>query len=154
MLEKRRRERGESIAAAPQAPVEDENARANRIAAANLNPQRQRAFGYDPARGGGVFEVTSISYDYADFKFFGWNRDVRRNTQQLIEVRKGNNPTIQLAVVRKMIEIIRTYEQEDFQWESYRLNRTLRLSARARDSAGLEDFLMQEFFSSPRQALP
>ena len=49
-----------------------------------------------------------------------------------------------------MIAIIREYEQENFEWSSQRLGRDVTLSARARDSAGLEDFLMQEFFPDPR----
>jgi hypothetical protein len=49
-----------------------------------------------------------------------------------------------------MISIIRDYEQEDFLWESHRLRRSLMLSARARDNAGLEEFMMREFFVDPR----
>jgi hypothetical protein len=45
-----------------------------------------------------------------------------------------------------MIAIIREYEQEDFTWRSVRLGREVTLSARAVDNAGLEDFLMREFF--------
>ncbi len=137
-----------SVANAP--PVEDDNARANRIAAANLASQRKLTFGYDPTRGGGVFEITRMGYDSAEFVFFGWNKEIRRNTKQLIEVRKGGNSDIRIAVVRRMIAIIREYEQEDFLWESHRLGRNLVLSARARDNAGLEDFMMREFFFDQR----
>ena len=45
-----------------------------------------------------------------------------------------------------MIEIIGDYEKGDFIWESHRLGRNVTLSARQRDTAGLEDFLMQDFF--------
>jgi hypothetical protein len=45
-----------------------------------------------------------------------------------------------------MIAIIREQESEDFIWESKRLGRNVLLSARARDTRGLEDFLMREFF--------
>jgi len=135
--------------ASPAPQVEDDNARANRLAAANLASQRKLAFGYDPTQGGGVFQITRMGYDSAEFVFFGWDREIRRNTKQLIEVRKGNNSDIRIAVVRRMIAIIREYEQEDFLWESYRLGRSLILSARARDNAGLEDFMMREFFAGP-----
>ncbi len=90
-----------------------------------------------------------MTYDDAEFVFFGWNRDIRRNTAQLIEVRRGNNRDIRIAVVRKIIAIIREYEQEEFLWESKRLGRNLTLSARAKDNAGLEDFMMREFFDAP-----
>ena len=135
------------MASAP--AVEDDNARSNRIAAANLATQRQLTFGYDPKQGGGVFQITRMGYNNAEFLFFGWNKDIRRNTKQLIEVQKGNNADTRIAVVRKMISIIREYEQEDFLWESPRLGRNLMLSARARDNAGLEEFLMREFFDDP-----
>ena len=87
-----------------------------------------------------------MGYDDAEFMFYGWNRDIRRNTTQLIEVRRGNNSDIRIAVVRRIIAIIREYEQEEFLWESKRLGRNLTLSARAKDNAGLEAFMMREFF--------
>jgi hypothetical protein len=46
--------------------------------------------------------------------------------------------------------IVREYETGDFLWESPRLGRQLTLSARQKDNAELEAFLMQEFFSEPR----
>ena len=141
----------EPVAKAPAAPpVEDENTRANRIAMANLASQREMTFGFDPSKSGGVFEVTRLSYDYGEFIFVGWNSDVGRRTQQLIEVRKGTASDIRLAMVRKMIEIIRRHEPEEFVWDSNRLHRSLVLSSRLRDNSGLEDFMMQEFFAVKR----
>jgi len=157
-IEARRRARGDptppaasspSAAAGPSAPpAEDENARSNRAVAANLGLNRKPTFGPDPAPGGGVFQLKHVGYEYAEFYFYGWNREIRRNTTQLIEVRKENNSDIRIAVVRRMIAIIREYEQQDFLWESQRLGRNLMLSARQRDNAGLEDFMMHEFFSN------
>ena len=117
---------------------------------ANLASQREMTFGFDPSKSGGVFEVTRLSYDYGEFIFVGWNSDVSRRTQQLIEVRKGNASDIRLAMVRKMIEIIRRHEPEEFVWDSNRLHRSLVLSSRLRDNSGLEDFMMQEFFAVKR----
>lgn len=150
-IEARRRARGESDAAVPPAP-ESAEARARRLVASNLESTRETAFGYDPNRGGGVFQIQSLNIDYAEFLFFGWNKDVGRNTKQLIEVRRGSNSDIRIAVVRKMIAIIREYEREDFLWQSRRLGRSITLSARARDNAGLEDFMMREFFFSTNAA--
>jgi len=99
-----------------------------------------------------VFTLKRRAVDYAEFTFNGWHSEARRNWAQEITVRKGNHPTIELAVVREMIEIIRKYEQGDFPWYSYRLRRTVTRSARLRDSAELEEFLMQEFFYNPRVA--
>lgn len=144
-IEARRRARGEAEPAVA-AAAESAEARARRLAADNLASTRETAFGYDPNRGGGVFQIQSMSLDYAEFLFLGWNKDVGRNTKQLIEVSRGNNSDIRLAVVRKMIAIIRDYEREDFLWQSRRLGRSITLSARARDNAGLEEFMMREFF--------
>ena len=118
----------------------------------NLGSDRRANFGADPRRGGGVFTVQRVGYDYAEFLFFGWNKDIKRNTAQVIEVRKGAHSDIRLAVVRRMIVIIREHEQGDFVWESPRLGRNLTLSARARDTAGLEDFLLREFFEEYRNS--
>lgn len=159
-IEARRRARGESTpppsAEIPmEAPpvAEDDRTRANRIAAANLATKKQ-TFGYDPSQGGGVFQIVRINYLDAEFLFFGWNKDIRRNTKQLIEVPKGNNADTRIAVVRKMIAIIREHEEGDFLWESQRLGRNLTLSARARDNASLEQFMMLEFFEDPQRPAP
>jgi len=155
-IEARRRARAPPGRAAPAQsaahapPVEDEKARSDRIVAANLGAQRAQTFGYDPRQGGGVFQIVRIGYDYAEFIFFGWHKEFRRNTKQYIEVRQGSNSDIRIAVVRKMISIIREYEQEDFIWESNRLGRSLTLSARASDNAGLEEFMLSEFFVEQR----
>jgi outer membrane biosynthesis protein TonB len=153
LVEARRRARAEAAAdASPAAPApstsaaEDPNARANRLAAANLGSNRKPSFGSDNRRGGGVFGIERISYDSAEFTFYGWNKDIKRNTLQLVEVRKEDAPDIRIAVIRKMIAIIREHEKEDFIWESKRLGRDVVLSARPRDTRGLEDFLMREFF--------
>ncbi len=159
-IEAQRRARAEPAPAAPAVsvssapPAEDDNARTNRIVAANLAPQRALTFGYDPTRVGGVFQIERMGYDSAEFMFYGWNRDIRRNTAQLIEVRKGGNSDIRIAMIRRMIAIIREYQPEDFLWESQRLGRNISLSARPRDNAGLEDFLMVEFFGDPRRPQP
>ncbi len=156
-IEARRRARAEP--APPEAPSraaiapqgEDQNARANRLAAANLANVNAQTFGFDPRRGGGIFQIERMGFDNAEFIFFGWNKDILRNTKQLIEVRRGGNSDIRIAVVRRMIAIIREHEQEDFLWESKRLGRYLTLSARARDNAGLEEFMMREFFEDARR---
>jgi len=157
-IEAKRRARAEPAPAAPPVepvpeapPDESDRARTERIVAGNLGSQRPLSFGFDPARGGGIFQIERMGYDNAEFIFYGWNKDIRRNTKQLIEVRRGGNADIRIAVVRRMIAIIREHEQGDFVWESKRLGRQLTLSARAQDNAGLENFMMREFFDDPRR---
>ena len=154
-VEAKRRERGDAPSSAPPSSStskaeEDENERQNRIIAANIGLNGRPSFGKDPKNGGGIFQIKTMEYSYAEFYFFGWNKDISRNSKQVIEVRKGNNPDIQIAIVRRMIEIIREHETEDFLWESHRLGRQITLSARARDTAGLESFMMEEFFFDSR----
>jgi hypothetical protein len=152
LVEARRRARAEAAAAAAASPppgaaeAEDANARATRLAAANLGSNRRATFGSDTRKGGGVFAIERMGYDTAEFTFFGWNKDIQRNSMQLIEVRKGSESDIRIAIVRRMIAIIREQEPEDFVWESKRLGRNVMMSARPKDQRGLEDFLMREFF--------
>jgi len=50
--------------------------------------------------GGRVLAIGGHAHDYAEFVFYGWNKDIRRNTAQRVEVRKGNHSDIRSAVVR------------------------------------------------------
>ncbi len=148
LLEVRRRAR-ESPQSAPAAAstseAEDDIARRDRIVAANLGAKTE-AFGFDPRNGGGVFQIDRLNADYAEFRFYGWRNDIRRRAAQVFEVRVGNNPDIRLAVVRKMIGIIREHEPGKFSWQSQRLGRSMMLSAALADSAALEEFFLAEFF--------
>jgi hypothetical protein len=136
----RRRERGEV-----ESPSVDESAKFNQAIAANL-PRPAQGSATQNTHGGGIFEIKRMTYDDAAFEFFGWNTSMGRKTPQLIEVRKGMNSNMQIAVVRRMIVVIREYEKEDFTWESPRMGRSITLSARLSDTAALEAFLMREFF--------
>jgi len=146
-IEARRRARDPS--AAPQAPMESEQERVNREAAARLGLDRPQGTGSDLQRGGGIFQIHRLGYADAEFIFFGWNRMMSRNTRQMVEVQRGDHPSIETAVVRRMIGIIRDHERGNFTWESRRLGRDVTLSARAADTAELEAFLMREFFPRP-----
>ena len=156
-IEARRRARGEPTLAASQGSSsstpegENDDERRNRIVTANLASINTPTFGYDAKNGGGIFQIKRMGYDDAEFFFNGWNKDIGRKTKQLIEVRKGDNRDIRIAVIRKMIAIIREQEPGDFVWLSRRLGREIALSARPGDNSGLEDFMMREFFSDTRQ---
>lgn len=157
-IEARRRARGEAAppqvaSAAPPAPrrPETEAERIEKAMAANLGLDRAPTYDAGREAVGGIFQIERLGVEDAEFLFFGWNPDIRRNTQQRIEVRRGSNADIRIAVVRRMIELIRENADGDFVWISSRLGRNITLSARPRDNAGLEDFLMQEFFGDPRR---
>ncbi|MBX3629741.1 MAG: hypothetical protein KF908_07445 [Nitrosomonas sp.] len=97
----------------------------------------------------GIFQITQIGPRYAQFSFRAWTTDVSNPRRELIDVQAGADGDIERAIIRRMIQLIRQYHQEDFNWESHRLNRVIVLSARPRDNEGLENFLMREFFGEP-----
>jgi hypothetical protein len=94
----------------------------------------------------GVFQIKSKGTRYAAFSFRGWTNDRANAKQQLIEVDAGLGGNVELAIVRRMIDLIREHYQGNFNWESHRLGRVVTLSARKEDQAGLEAFLIKEFF--------
>jgi hypothetical protein len=119
--------------------------------AANLPGAAHGVAAQRSIRGGGIFQIKRMSYDDAAFEFFGWNTQMGRQTPQMIEVRKGDNPDMRIAVVRRMIVIIREHEHEDFTWESGRHGRVVTLSARPADTAALEAFLLRDLFDDTRE---
>ncbi len=155
-IERRRRARGEEgdSAQAGDAQKDSDTARRDRLVAMNLGSSTRSStvLGSEPKNGGGTFQIRTLEYSYAEFTFYGWNKEINRRAFQVIEVRKGSDPDIATAVVRKIIAIIREHEQGDFRWESKRLGRDLMLSARQSDNGALESFLMEEFFTASRQA--
>ena len=150
-IEARRRARGEalppSVPGSAKAREESEIERRDRIVASNLGLERTPAFGRDATNAGGIFEIKELRYDDAQFYFFGFDKDIRRNARQLIDVRRGDNRDIRIAVVRRMIEIIRENTTGDFEWISQRSRRGFTLSARPADNAALEAFIMRDLFA-------
>lgn len=98
---------------------------------------------------GGVFQVLEKGIRRGTFAFNGFRNEGRRQWREVIEVDAGPGGDIEIAMIRRMIELIRTHYSGDFQWESHRLGRVVVLSARPEDQAGLEEFLMKEFFGAP-----
>lgn len=98
---------------------------------------------------GGVFAITRMGMSTAEFAFNGWSSAGRGRWREYIQVEAEPGGDIERAVVRRMIALIREHYSGDFRWESYRLGRTITLSAAPPDNEGLEDFLMREFFGTP-----
>lgn len=96
----------------------------------------------------GIFEITSLNARHAGFSFRGWTSDYSNARREAFEVEAGVGQDIRLLVVKKMIVLIRQHYQGDFNWESQRLGRVVIQSARPEDNAGLEDFMMMEFFGT------
>ncbi|MGH8713798.1 MAG: hypothetical protein ACREYB_07315 [Casimicrobiaceae bacterium] len=146
-VQARQRERGLQQAS----PADRERAALNARIAANLPAPATGVATRDRMKGGGIFEIKRMNYDDAAFEFFGWNNEMGRKTPQLIEVRRGDNSDMRIAVVRKMIAIIREYSKDDFVWRSPHHASGIALSARVSDNAQLESFLMHDFFDDPGQ---
>ncbi len=97
----------------------------------------------------GIFQILRIGPRTAEFSFRAWTTGQSNPRLQMIQVNAGQDGNIERAIIRRMIELIRQYYKEDFNWESHRLHRVVVLSARDKDTAGLEEFLMREFFLNP-----
>jgi hypothetical protein len=97
--------------------------------------------------GGGIFQITSMNSETATFIFRGWDHATWSNPiKQTFMVQATDNVDVEHAIVRKMIAIIREKHPGDFDWESRRLGRVVTLSAAPENNAGLEAFLLKEFF--------
>lgn len=118
----------------------------NDIALANINRDLRRQSG--KWRVGGVFQIISKGTRTAQFQFRGWNPESNNSWRQTIDVDAGLNGDVELAIVQRMIALIRTHYSGDFNWESHWLGKVVVLSARPGDNAELEAFLMREFFGS------
>lgn len=120
---------------------------AEEIRNANINRNLQTLM--QPKEGtNGVFQILHMGHRASEFAFRGWTSDERASVRQVYEVDAGQGGNVELATVRKMIEIIRSHYQDKFNWESHKLGRVIQLSARIEDSANLETFLIREFFGS------
>jgi hypothetical protein len=95
----------------------------------------------------GIFDIKRIDALGGSFSFKGWT-DYTNVKLQYFDVEAKAGQDTRLLMIKRMISIIREHYQGDFTWESHRLGRSITLSARLEDNAGLEDFLMTEFFGS------
>lgn len=95
----------------------------------------------------GLFQIREIVGDSAQFTFRGWQQNGRNTRFEIVTVLAGPNETIERAIVRKMIAIIREHYSGDFNWQSQKYGRIIVLSARLQDNQALEDFMIQEFFA-------
>lgn len=144
------RRRGAENAAArenAQARASDRQPSINEIAAASIT-RNLKTLSQNRDGTSGVFQILSKGTRTAAFSFRGWTTDASNPWREVYEVDAGPRGNVELAIVRKMIELIRMHYQGNFNWDSHRLGRVVVLSARLDDNAGLEAFLMREFFGN------
>lgn len=144
MIAARRRARGQ--ASEEQSGEESEKERGMRNALANIAAANGKSKGDDRNDTGGVFSITDQSFSSAQLKFRGWNPSFKRRWLQQVDVQLGSERDIETAIVKKMIELIRKEKTGDFDWDSHRLQRVVKMSARVQDQAELEAFLYLEMF--------
>lgn len=107
-----------------------------------------QAANYNRKGTNGIFQVLDKGVQTGRFSFRGWTNDPHESTRQTFEVDAGVGGDVELALIRRMIVIIREHYNGDFNWESQRLGRVVVLSARPSDTASLERFMMKEFFNA------
>ena len=93
----------------------------------------------------GIFRIEEKNLHTARFSFRGWKSNYGNARLEIIDVQAGPNEDIEIAIVRKMIVVIRRDYSGDFHWLSPRYGDVIK-SARIEDTAELEKFLMEEFF--------
>jgi hypothetical protein len=147
-IEARKRARGQATSEQP--GEESEADRGNRIARENIAAANGRSHGDDRNETGGVFSIDNKSFSAADVKFRGWNPNFKRRWLQQVRVELGTERDIETAIVKKMIELIRKEKTGDFDWDSHRLQRVVKMSARVQDTDELQAFLYQEMFPGYR----
>lgn len=147
-IEARRRARGANQNEQP--AEESEDARATRIAKANIAAANGRSHGDDKNETGGVFSISNQTFASAEVKFRGWNPNFKRRWLQQVAVEQGGELDIETAVIKKMIELIRKEKTGDFDWDSQRLQRVVHMSARVQDTEELQAFLFKEMFPNYR----
>lgn len=147
MIQRRQEQRRAAEAALARGDPNAESPPSPDAALANLNRNLATLHGREGV--GGIFQILHMGTRTGEFAFNGWRPDSHRQWREVIEVDAGQGGNLELAMVRRMIELIRTHYTGDFNWESHRLQRVVVLSARQEDTGELEDFLMREFFGTP-----
>jgi len=121
----------------------------NDLALARIKANIQAA-NYNRQGTNGIFQVLDIGVQTGRFSFRGWTNDPKESTRRTYEVDAGVGGDVKLALIRRMIQLIREHYTGDFNWDSQRLDRVVVLSARPQDTAILESFMMQEFFKEKK----
>jgi outer membrane biosynthesis protein TonB len=140
----RRRQRGAADGSEDTTP-ESEATRGMRNAMNNIASINGRGR-EDRNETGGVFSVSNKTFHSMDLKFRGWNPNFKRRWLTQVTVEQGSEADVEIAVVKKMIELIRREKTGDFEWDSHRLGRIVKLSARPQDTDELMTFLFKEMF--------
>ncbi|MFM9835074.1 MAG: hypothetical protein ACKVOA_03115 [Methylophilaceae bacterium] len=92
----------------------------------------------------GIFQIREMGLHSAKFSFKGWKNNINSARLEIFEVDVPEGSDGKHEVITKMIEIIRREYSGEFNWDSWRQQRVVVLSARVEDTAALESFMMTE----------
>jgi hypothetical protein len=147
MIAKRQAEKRAAEAAEARGPQEAGEPSRSDSTMASINRNLQTL---GPDEGvGGLFQILRKGSLSGEFSFDGYRADRGKRWREVIEVQAGADGDIEKAMVRRMIELIRTHYTGDFNFRSHRLGKVVVQSARLEDQAELEQFLMLELFGMP-----
>jgi type IV secretory pathway VirB10-like protein len=146
-IEARRKQRGAPEPS--QATEESDEAKGMRNALANIAAANNRGRD-DSNETGGIFSISNRTFHSAELKFRGWNPSFKRRWLTQLTVEQGGEPDLETAIVKKMIELIRKEKTGDFEWDSHRLGKVVKMSARVQDTAELQAFLIKEMFGDDK----
>jgi len=119
---------------------------ADEKAAANIRNNLARK----PVGTNGIFTIQDKGIRTASLVFRGWTTDERNARPQYFQVDAGLGGNVEVAIIRKVIEVIRQHYKTEFNWISARSGKVIVLSARPEDSAALESYLRNDLFGAPR----
>ncbi len=141
-----KRQQAREAAAAENAAAQGNRGRSTQeIAEENVRRSMDQANGKNGD--GGLFTIINKGVRTATFSFRGWEVRVNSN-RQVYEVDAGLGGNVELAIVKKMMEVIRSRFKKQAPWESNRLGRVVMISMAPEDSEETERFLMKEMFES------
>ncbi|MFZ6734763.1 hypothetical protein ACO0LG_22760 [Undibacterium sp. Ji42W] len=97
----------------------------------------------------GTIAIRRFSKDYAEIDV----KTMRNGHLDLMtySVELGSATDMQGEVINKIISIIAARYEDQFNWESSRLKRIVRLSTAQQEREALHSFLMKEFFSDDQK---
>lgn len=94
----------------------------------------------------GIFTVTTLNRFEGVFAFQGWQGEYSNAQRRFYRVETFTpQDDIRVLMVNRMIAIIRTHYDGEFQWQSHRLGNLVTLSAHPKDNDKLVRFLLAEF---------
>ncbi len=144
----RQRARGQDTS--QQQGEESEADRGNRIARANIASANGKTHGDDQEET--TVKIKRHSFSSATLSFNGYNNHFKRRWLTQVPVELGDAVDIETAAIDRLVALIRQGGGSTITWDSERLRKKVKLSARPEDTEELRIFLFKEMFPGYRPA--